>query len=398
MTAADPLWPNPLTDAALYGLAGEIVDTIGPQSESDPAALLVQLLVAFGNVIGRRPHWKVEATRHNLNLFTVLVGNTSKGRKGTAWGQIRALIEATDPSWGECRQTGLSSGEGLIHAVRDEADIIDKRLLVVESEFASTLRVLARDGNTLSGTMRQAWDGDPLQNMTKQSGEKATDAHISIVGHICKDELRSELTRTDEGNGFANRILWVCSQRSKFLPDGGHVPDTELQCLVERLKGALEFALSLGDFELRRDDTASAYWHQIYPHLSADKPGLFGAVTSRAEAQVMRLACVYALLDQSPEVCIEHLLAAEAVWKYCEASAQFIFGDSLGNPLADELLRQLRQAPQGLTRTELSNALGRNKSAEQIGQALKLLTGQGHANAKMVQTSGRAAEHWFAVT
>jgi hypothetical protein len=62
-------------------LAGEIVHTIEPHSESDPAALLLQLLVAFGSVVGRGPHFKAESDRHGLNLFTVLVGETSKARK-----------------------------------------------------------------------------------------------------------------------------------------------------------------------------------------------------------------------------------------------------------------------------------------------------------------------------
>jgi hypothetical protein len=364
------------------------------------------MLVAFGTVIGRGPHWKAEATRHGLNLFVCIVGTTSKGRKGTSWGHARRLIETLEIPFKQRIQTGLSSGEGLIHAVRNRDEsaegravdpgVSDKRLLIVESEFASPLRVISRDGNTLSPVLRLAWDGGTLQVLTKNSPSKATEAHVSIIGHVTRDELRFELTRTDMGNGFANRYLWVCARRSKLLPHGGCIPDGDFQDVANRLKSAFDFSRDLGDFEIRRTHDADAVWEYLYPELSEGKPGLLGAVTSRAEAQVMRLASLYALMDKSPVIEVVHLLAANAVWHYCEASAKFIFGDSLGNPLADDLLRFLRNADKGMTRTELSNALGRNKQAGQIGQALALLAEHGLARSTLEETSGRPAERWHA--
>ncbi len=118
-----PPWPEPLAPEAFHGLAGEIVRTIEPHSEADPAAILIQLLVAFGNAVGRGPHFKAEADCHYTNIFTVLVGNTSKGRKGTAWGHVRSLFEQLDSEWAGRRiHGGLTSGEGLIWSVRDEGD------------------------------------------------------------------------------------------------------------------------------------------------------------------------------------------------------------------------------------------------------------------------------------
>lgn len=74
-------WPDPLSTAAFQGLPGEIVSVIAPESEADPAAILIQALISFGNVIGRKPFFKVAADRHFTNLFAVLVGDTSKARK-----------------------------------------------------------------------------------------------------------------------------------------------------------------------------------------------------------------------------------------------------------------------------------------------------------------------------
>src|SRR5688572_9104999 len=45
-------WPEPLSKAAFHGIAGEWTSRLDPHTEADPAALLIQLLVSFGNAIG----------------------------------------------------------------------------------------------------------------------------------------------------------------------------------------------------------------------------------------------------------------------------------------------------------------------------------------------------------
>src|SRR5262249_14137761 len=157
-----------------------------------PVAILVQFLVAFGSVIGRGAYFVVEADRHFLNLFVAIVGATSKGRKGTSWGHVRNLFRRLDDAWAKSRvSSGLASGEGLISHVRDpiirkepirkkglvqgyqevivDHGIEDKRLLVVEPELASTLRIIGREGNKLSATIRQAWDTGDLAILNKNT-------------------------------------------------------------------------------------------------------------------------------------------------------------------------------------------------------------------------------------
>jgi hypothetical protein len=396
-----PPWPV-LDAAALHGLAGDIVETIAPHTETDPVALLVQTLLFFGNVVGRGPHCQVEADRYALNEFGVLVGTTAKARKGTSEGHIRRLYQRVDPTWTDTRiEGGLSSGEGLIWAVRDaverngeivEPGVTDKRLLVIEAEFASTLRVLGRDGNTLSAIIRHAWDGRRLSALTKNSPAHATGAHISFIGHITRDELLRYLGSTEVGNGFGNRFLWLCVRRSNILPEGGELKESALTSLVMRLRRAVDAAIK--GHAITRDDVARAMWREVYPELSEGKPGLLGAMTSRAEAHVMRLSGIYALLDESPVVTPVHLQAALASWQYCEDSARFIFGEALGDPLADEILYALRTHREGMTRTELSNYFDRHKSTAQINQVLKLLTEQRLASCEKQATGGRAREVW----
>src|SRR6202035_5314490 len=116
-------WPAPLNPEAFHGLAGEWVRMVEPHTEADPAALLLQLLVSFGSLVGRGPHYRAEADSHFTNMFCVIVGQTAKGRKGTSMGQVKALLQNIDPEWCERRiRGGLSSGEGLIWAVRDKIE------------------------------------------------------------------------------------------------------------------------------------------------------------------------------------------------------------------------------------------------------------------------------------
>ncbi len=94
---------------------------------------------------------------------------------------------------------------------------------------------------------------------------------------------------------------------------------------------------------MRRDAEARTLWHKVYAELSGGHAGLFGAVTSRAEAQVMRLACLYGLLDCKDVVERVHLESAVALWHYCEESARYIFGNATGDRIADELLLALKE-------------------------------------------------------
>jgi hypothetical protein len=172
--------------------------------------------------------------------------------------------------------------------------VADKRLFVLEAELAGVLRVMQRDGNTLSAVVRQAWDGGDLRALTKNSPARATGALVSVVGHITADELRRYLDRTESGNGFANRFLFACIRRSRCLPDGGGAVD--LGGLAGSVRDALAAARGIGP--VGRDAEARRLWHAVYPELSEGRPGLLGAVTARAEAQVTRLALLYALLDR----------------------------------------------------------------------------------------------------
>jgi hypothetical protein len=411
--------PAPPAAAAFHGLAGQLVRLIEPHSEGDPVALLVQILVAFGNCIGRTAHFIVEGDTHYLNLFAVLVGMSSKGRKGSSWGQVKKFFSALEPDWAkECVKSGLTSGEGLIWAVRDpiwktervkkngnteyeelqvDAGVQDKRLLCYEPEFASLLKVMDRQGNTLSPLLRQFWDGaEVIQTLTKNSPAKATGAHNSTIGHVTAEELRRYLSATEQANGFGNRFLWLAVQRSKKLPEGGQLAGHTLDALRAKFGKAVDFARSQGAIGF--DCAGRDAWHIAYDFLSEGKPGLAGCMLARAEAQVRRLACLYALLDLSPVVRVEHLQAALALWKYFEETVRYVFGNSLGDLVADDILLALQATPEGLSREEIrKNVFQGHKSSAAIARAVALLQALNLAHCEEKKdTGGRPETRWYA--
>jgi hypothetical protein len=414
-------WPE-IDSEAFHGLAGNIVDTIAPLTEADPVAVLAQFLAAFGSAFGRGAFCRVGEARHHPNLYQIIAGETAKGRKGTSYDPVEALFRLADKNWTDhCVRSGLSSGEGIIHAVHDgiwesvkyspgrgqkpifvrvlkEKPVTDKRFLVIEQEFASALTVMKRQGNTLASVLRLGWDGRKLQTIVKHSAESATGAHVSVIGHITIEELRFLLDRVAIANGLANRFLILLAKRANVLPFPKPLDPIIAQGFADRIKALLE-TMDWRRAEVTFSAEARDLWIAEYPTLSAGQPGLFGFAVNRAEAQTLRLAMIYALLDMTYLIAPAHFRAALAFWRYCEASAKYILGDYLGEPLADDILRALRQAgPDGMTRSEIYDMLGRNKSSEVIGAALLLLLRNGKArrSSKKSQGRGRPTEVWSA--
>jgi hypothetical protein len=419
-------WPDPIADEAYYGLAGDFARVVAPHTESDPVAILVQTLVFYGNAIDRSAHFRVEATRHAGNEYVVLVGETSKSRKGTSKDHVQTAFRGTDPvfqgadeEWARNHVTGgLSSGEGLINEVRDpivktevirekgrptgeyqdvtvDQGVSDKRLLLVEAEFARVLRVSNRESNTLSPILRDAWDGRDLRTIIRTSQLRATEPHISVIGHITQLEVRRELTSTDAANGLGNRFVWLAVRRANVLPFGGDLLGADvLKPLVQRLKEAIDFGKKTAVVGM--DNTARGIWIDVYPELSEGKPGLLGAMIARGEAHVRRFAMLYALLDCKSIVNADHLKAALALWDYAEASTKWIFGDMLGDPVADTVLDALRGTGP-MARTDINNLFSRNRDQGRIGQALNALSAARLVAMDKQSSGGRPVEVWRAL-
>jgi predicted DNA-binding ribbon-helix-helix protein len=385
--------PRPLGDVAYHGVAGRIVRKIEPHTEASPAALLMTLLTFTGTMIGKGAYVVTDGARQCMNLFTLIIGSSSKARKGTSLVNIERILRWVDAAFmSDNTASGLSSGEGLIAAVKDsvmqqavnkttgqlevkvlEPGVDDKRLIVAEGEFANALKVAKREGNILSGILRNAWDGRDLRTMTRKDPLRSTGPHISILAHITREELLKEMSDVDTVNGFANRFLFVASQRQQLLPDGGDIGSVDFQTEIHQLTQAINRGQSAG--EITRSSEAAALWRSTYEKLAKERPGLIGCITSRSEAQVTRLSALYALLDGSSVIEPMHHEAALEVWRYCEESAHWIFGMKTGQRLSDKILDALlSMAPGVMSRTEIiTKVMGKNGTAQDLDSALRVL-------------------------
>jgi hypothetical protein len=406
-----PQPPEDLAPEALHGLPGEIVQTIDPHTESSQAAVLASFLVGVGCLLGKGPHVFRDGRNHAANEFACLVGLSSVGRKGTATSRTDEVFKCLydtkyttstfmsphedRASYSDLVIRGLGSGEALIETLADPNE--DRRRVVFEEEFARVIKVMRREGSTLSDTIRAAWDGGVLANRTKGKHLQAKDHHVSILGHITEAELRTVLSSTEVFNGFANRFLWFCTKRSKLLPFGGG--DVPLNEVVKQLHEVIEYSSVIGRVEF--DEQCAWAWDNegggLYRMLTERPEGLWGAVTSRAAPHVLRLALMYTVLDAEKIIRAPHLLAALAVWDYNEKSCAYIFGTSTGDDMADQIEELLQEAYPGyLTRKEIRDAFSRHAKPGSIPRGLEVLAKHGRAEQRQVPTDGRYAEAWAA--
>lgn len=418
-------WILPMRPEAFHGIIGKFVRDIEPYTEADPNALLVQSLLFVGSLVGRNPAVHMSSDRHGTNLFCVIAGETSRGRKGTGLGNVRMILEKKFPFFFKNNyKSGLASGEGLIHALRDpreeeveeptkstdpkesnkavekknkivDAGVPDKRLLLTETEFAQILMVAARPGNIISTMLRNAWDGKSLQNMSKGSPEIASNPHVSIVGHITPTELRKTLNETDQANGLANRFLWCMSRMSKEIPIPVDLRKLNFDSIASHIEHCVLKATQIESIELA--DESKEVWTKIYKEMLKAPRGLLGDVTSRSYVHILRLSAIYCVLDCDNTIRPVHLHAARAVWDYCYDSAAFLFGGQTTNTLSRRILDALKRSPDGLTRTQIRSLFNGHKSSEQLDVALHILKQEHFADFNDEPTGGRSAERWYAI-
>lgn len=411
------VWPNFSAEAS-PGFLGEFIGLATRESEADPVAVCVTTLLRFSAEVcefapGKGPHIYVGETRHPPRLNAVIVGSSGKARKGTSKHPVTRLFQRDYCSKADlqrlrlpfpARESGgpLSTGEGLAAHVRDESDAErerrqqqnpdepvrekgDKRLIIMDEEFASGLACTRREGNTLSMAIRSFWDSGDYQPLTKNSPIVVRGAHVCILTHITMQELIIALGDVQAFNGFGNRFLWICARRSKLVPIPPRMPEVELAALQRELWRLVSAAQSRGEMMLT--SKARELWCSIYAELSKEHSGLAGSIINRAEAQTLRLALVYALLDGQGHIDAPHLQAALALWQYAQDSALYIFGDRAADPLEQKILAVLATGPK--TATELNKLLGGHVKKEALQIALQELEARRRIVLARQKTNGR---------
>jgi hypothetical protein len=404
---------------AYHGLAGKIALSVGERTEADSRGVLAGLLIGFGNVIGRTARFRVGNDEHYPVEFGVIVGKTGIARKGLTSNVVEAILREVDPEWVSHRiARGFSSGEGLLHYVRDprsgmvkvskknepakfelqvvDPGVEDKRCFAVLGEFGELITMMLREGNTLSTMLRGTWDcRESLEVNTRKEPIRSTRAHVSVFGGITAQELLKLIPQLPSFDGFANRFLWVLIERSNCFASGGEPVSAYLSRELEELRAYAQKARKVPD--LRRSEDAEVLWTNIYNDL-ASREGVL--VIHRADAHCLRLQMLYALLDGSSVIEKVHVKAAFALWQYCEACTLKLFRPEGSSLDAQKILDHLREkGSEGATRTEISvRVFNRHRTQKQIVAALVELERLGLAFHKTERTDqGHKVERWFAV-
>jgi hypothetical protein len=391
-----------LDRAAFYGVVGAFVEAMDKHTEADLVGVLAHVLAGFGNMVGPRdaveevPHAIIGDAQHPPRLFCGIVGDTATGRKGTAWSVSKRLLRAADEEWfTKCVHTdgGLISGEGLAYHLRDPIEsqvairekhrvvayerqisdegVTDKRLFIVETEFAGVLAVMGKEKNTLSPRLRQAWDNGNLGTLSKHSPIRATRAHVGLCVHVTPEELAALFGAVEAVNGFGNRFLWLGVERSKELPFHEGAPESVVAPFAGQMRDALAWARARRQLVIRFDPSvraaADAMYHELNRQAENHPHRVAKALLARGPAHVMRLAVCYALLDCSPVIAAPHLGAALALWEYAAKHAERIFATATtGDRHLDKLLAAERATGRPLTHTEIHRLFANNLAAERV--------------------------------
>ncbi|MBV5328475.1 MAG: bifunctional DNA primase/polymerase [Chlorobium sp.] len=411
-----PDWPS-MNPRAYHGIIADFIELATRTSEADPAAILATFLVRFGVECGSGVFMQVGDTKHRARLASVIVGASSKARKGTSGKPVERLFDFTNVQGQEIVNPArvshgpFSSGEGIIYAIRDattrwnpktqteaiiDNGVEDKRLFVLDEEFGGMLANTRREGNTLSMVIRQAWDSGSFDPLTKNNKITATGGHVGWISHITLQELLLKLDQSEVFNGFANRILWVCARRQKLVPDPLPMPQSELESIQRHLLNILS-RVSHG-YEITLGVEAKEAWGRTYyPKLTKDRPGLIGCVTNRGEAQALRLAMIYCLLTGETVITLDHLESGIAFWNYCFKSAKHIFHGKQANSRTLTIFEALQKAG-ALTGRELYGLFKNNISKEGLETALAELMTSGQVIVEKQQNKKGAPTKVFRFT
>lgn len=357
---------RPLGSDAFHGLIGDVVRQTAPYTEAGEEAVCLSFLSILSFAVGSGARIRVGSSS-GLLIHGILSGDTANGRKGTSTdlglsilkrAGLKAAAFSGDDKITVPLETrilrGVSTPEGILDRIRDgnpecadgscsDEDIIrmgpetehihdlgspEKRLLIVLEEMASLLEKGKRQGNDIIAFLRLLWDGpDSVDSPTRHSPLCATRPHVGALFNTTPYEMRKKMSITDIKGGSLNRNTVAYAYRSKFLPMPLHDEEQEalegtLSALGERLREAVSWARGGNpgtdmDRYFSLDDEAYLKWIDLYGRwsLGETSPSEEGVrdATTRYTSQILRVAALYALCDQTQVVSLTHLKAAEAV-------------------------------------------------------------------------------------
>lgn len=352
--------PDP---TCLYGLVGDIAHAGSHNTEANIYAVAASALAYLSAALGRRAYIPIGDDYNHARLYFIHVGRSSRGRKGTSKKLIKLIDKAlrdTEPALApHIHSGGLSTREGLATLIHDGykdgkneiPPIDDKRLLVMESEFANVLQQSKRDGNTLSAALRDAWDGTSIKPAVKNNPVTTTNPHITIMGDVTPSELRDSMHKRELSNGFANRFIFFWAEGDKVVALPPPTPKNVVDALTERVAQVLRYvgANHHGENDVIEmdwtPDAKKLYEHHYKGELRDRSAGEhITSLLDRRAPVLVRLAMLFTLTDQTKIIEVPHINAAMAWVRYWADSVKFIFqsaADEVGAAINSEVARRI---------------------------------------------------------
>ena len=424
-----PLAPPVMAAEGFPALVRSIVEAACASSEAHSVAVAANVIALFCCAIGRGPFQRIGDAVVHARAFALVVGKSGKARKGTAEITPREIFRRADAILRKTHQSndrlrihagGLSTGEGVAWAIRDAREpdaatgkggdqgVNDKRLMVIESEFANVLGQVKREGNILSPTIRNLWDGRDIEPLTKTSQLTATKPHVVIIGHITGHELREKSTENDAANGLMNRFMILHVHRPKLVPLPEPTPGDVLDDLALRMSDSIDHA-TRGDphgnntHEVVMTPAAKELWCELYPQITRDLDGKAGSLMARSEVYARMLAMVFCLMDRRSEIFPCDLRAALAWVEYWHQSITYVFLTGEDEPGIDEFTNSvldLVAGQPGIKLSELQEHWHRKRIPE-VKASLEKLLNLAPPVIEMRKdkgTGGRTAQRYFLVS
>ncbi len=392
--------PPELDPLALHGILKEACDVSTRFSEASKVAVAANIISTFSAIVGRTAYQHIGDGTCHARPFFLLTGKTGKARKGTSEYTPKRIFDTVETMLGEDytpakrHEGGLSTGEGLGWTIRDdtldedgevtEAGVKDKRLYISEAEFAGTMAAASREKNTLSATIRTAWDGKNISPLVKNAQWCATNPHIVITGHITSAELLDRMSDVDAQSGFMNRFVILHIVRPKLVPLPKRTPDADVQRIAALFAEAVIFARDndhqgSDGVEMKLSPDAIKYWCGRYKALTKEDSGLAGVLLVRTEIYCRMFAMIFALLDKSATIEVDHIKAALAWIRYWRDSVRYIFQTLAAKAEASKMndtaksVYEFISSNSKCTRTELTNHFKNKLNSSEITQGLNYL-------------------------
>jgi hypothetical protein len=326
---------------AFHGWLGRWVKTLEPVTEADPVALLGLGLGALGHCV--REDIRLQGGQ-TVNQLMVLVGDERAG-EGIAWGHIGLLFSLTN--W--------------------------KKGIITKIPSRQYWAALAGE-----------WD----------------QCRASLLARSRPEQILDLLTQPEAiYNGLSSRalLLRLRGGTPRPLADVEYVDLDAVGCLED----SLSFAKRMIASRLRLSPEVEDLWEALYSALRTPRHGgaMINVMTELAERHVLRLAGLYAVVDQSRDIRKEHLLAALAVWDYSEETLHGLFAHQTGDRKQNDVLRSLRERhPIGLTTLEVNRAVLQGNFRGGAEPLLRKLEQEGWIYSMEEPASGRGkrpAHRWF---